>query len=97
VLAGLRLKNADGRQTRMRLMMALNAVLDARELSSQREEAKCLGVGRPKVSLLRNYYAGAFSLERLIRLLTTMDCDVEIVIRSRSGRRKPGRVTVVAA
>ncbi len=96
VFADLRLKNADERQTKVRLAVALNAILDGRKLS-QVEAAKCLGVSQPKVSALRNYNLEGFSVERLMTFLTAMDFDVDIVIRTKSDRKKPGRVTVVAA
>jgi predicted XRE-type DNA-binding protein len=96
VFADLRLKNADERQTKVRLAVALNRTLDAKRLS-QVEAAKRLGVSQPKVSALRNYKLEGFSVERLMTLLTAMDFDVDIVIRTKSDRKKPGRVTVVAA
>ncbi len=96
MFADLRLKNADERQTKVRLAVALNAVLDGRRLS-QVEAAKCLGVSQPKVSALRNYSLEGFSVERLMTFLTALDFDIDIVIRTKSDRKKPGSVTVVAA
>ena len=96
VFADLGLKNADERQTKVRLAVALNSTFEAKKLS-QVEAAKRLGVSQPKVSALRNYNLEGFSVERLMTFLTAMDFDVDIVIRTKSDRRKPGRVTVTAA
>lgn len=96
VFADLGLKNADERQTKVRLAVALNSIIDSRKLS-QVEAGNRLGISQPKVSALRNYNLEGFSVERLMTFLTAMDFDVDIVIRTKSDRKKPGRVTVTAA
>jgi len=88
--------DAAERQAKLRLAYALNQVLEARRLS-QADAAKVLGVTQPKVSALRNYKLTGFSVERLMNLLTTLDQDVEIVIRRKPRSRKTGRISVVAA
>lgn len=75
---------------------ALNQVVEQRKLS-QAQAAKVLGVTQPKVSALRNYKLAGFSVERLMNLLTTLDQDIEIVIRRKPRSRKAGRISVVAA
>lgn len=89
---------ADGaeRQVKLRLVYALNQVIEARKLS-QADAARVLGVTQPKVSALRHYKLSGFSVERLMNLLTTLDQDVEIVIRPKPRSRKTGRISVVAA
>lgn len=96
IFADLRLKNADERQTKVRLAVALNAIVDSRKLS-QAEAGRQLGISQPKVSALRNYNLEGFSVERLMTFVTAMDFDVDIVIRTKSDRKKPARVTVTAA
>jgi len=96
VFADLLLKNADERQTRIRLAVALNEIVQARGLS-QAEAAKKIGISQPKVSALQNYKVEGFSVERLMTFLTALDLDVDIVIRTKSDRKKPARVTVTAA
>jgi len=88
--------DAAERQARLRLAHALNQVLEARQLS-QADAAKVLGVTQPKVSALRNYKLAGFSVERLMKLLTALDQDIEIVIRRKPRSRKAGRIIVVAA
>ena len=96
VFADLGLPDAAERQAKLRLAYALNQVLDAGKLS-QAEAAKVLGVTQPKVSALRNYKLGGFSLERLMTLLTALDQDVEITIRRKPRSRHAARITIVAA
>src|SRR5436189_6478276 len=88
--------DATERQAKLRLAYALNQVLEGRELS-QADAAKVLGITQPKVSALRHYKLAGFSVERLMNLLTTLDQDVEIVIRRKPRSRKAGRISVVAA
>lgn len=71
-------------------------MVEQRKLS-QAQAAKVLGVTQPKVSALRNYKLAGFSVERLMNLLTTLDQDIEIVIRRKPRSRKAGRISVVAA
>jgi predicted XRE-type DNA-binding protein len=96
VFADLGLPDAAEREAKLRLAYALNQVLDGRKLS-QAEAAKVLGVTQPKVSALRHYKLAGFSVERLMKLLTALDQDVEIVIRRKPRSRKAARISVVAA
>lgn len=96
VFADLGFPDAVERQAKLRLAYALNQLLAGRKLS-QAEAAKVLGVTQPKVSALRHYKLGGFSVERLMNLLTALDQDVEIVIRQKPRSRKAGRISVVAA
>jgi predicted XRE-type DNA-binding protein len=56
-----------------------------------------LGINQPKVSALSKYRLNGFSVERLMRLLTALNQDIEIIIRNRPRARRPGRVFVTAA
>lgn len=96
VFADLRLENAEEKQTKIQLAVALNRVLDQTGLS-QAEAAKRLSVNQPKISALRNYKLDGFSVERLIGFVTALSCDVDIVIRDKSRSSRPGRVSVRAA
>ena len=96
VFADLGFPDAAERQAKLRLAYALNQVLEARNLS-QADAAKVLGVTQPKVSALRHYKLAGFSVERLMKLLTALDQDIEIVIRRKPRSRKAGRISVVAA
>ena len=96
VFADLRFRDADERQTKVRLAVAINEVLHRRRLS-QEKAAQQLGVNQPKISALSKYKLAGFSVERLMRFLTALDQDVEIVIRDKPRTRRTGRLFVTAA
>ena len=96
VFADLGYADAEERQTKLRLALALNTILDERRLS-QAETATRLGINQPKVSALRNYKLDGFSVERLMTLLTALDRDIEIVIRKKPRSRSAARISVIAA
>ena len=96
VFADLKLEGAEEKQTKVKLAVALNRILDRMGLS-QAEVAKRLSVNQPKVSALRNYNLEGFSVERLIGYVTALSCDVDIVICGPSRSSRPGRISVRAA
>ena len=96
VFADLGFADAGERQTKVRLAIAINDVLHRRGLS-QGKAAELLGINQPKVSALSKYRLEGFSVERLMRFLTALNQDVEIIIRNRPRARRPGRVFVTAA
>jgi predicted XRE-type DNA-binding protein len=96
VFADLGYADAEERQTKLRLALALNTILDQRKWN-QADAAARLGVNQPKVSALRNYKLEGFSAERLMTLLTALDRDVEIVIRKKPRSRGAARISVIAA
>jgi predicted XRE-type DNA-binding protein len=59
--------------------------------------AAVMGIDQPKVSALLNGRLTSFSSERLMRLLTRLGQDVEIVVRSKPRGRERGRIRVVEA
>ena len=98
VFADLGLPNAEEKQTKVRLAVAINQTLAALRLSQTRA-ARHLGINQPKISALAHYRLDGFSVERLMHFLTRLGCHIEIVIRpSRKLRsRKPSRILVSAA
>jgi len=96
VFADLGVRNAEEKQTKVRLAVAINQILQGRKLS-QTAAARRLKVNQPKVSALANYQLEGFSVERLMNFLTALDRDVDIVIRRRPGTRRGGRIVVTAA
>ena len=57
--------------------------------------AAVMGIDQPKVSALLSGRLASFSSERLMRLLTKLGQDVEIVVKSTPRRRQRGRIRVV--
>ena len=95
VFADLGYADAAERQIKTRLALAVNELLKARKLK-QREIAILLGVPQPKVSALNNYRLDQFSVERLMKFLTALNQDVEIMIRPRANTREAGHISVLA-
>ena len=56
--------------------------------------AALMGIDQPKVSALLNGRVANFSSERLMRLLTALGQDVDIVVRTKPTRRAHGRIRV---
>ena len=96
VFADLGYPDAEERQTKLRLALAINDILASKHLT-QSEAAALLGVGQPKISALARYRLEGFSVERLITFLTALDRDVEIKIKKKPRVRATGRVLVIAA
>ena len=70
-VCGPGLRDAEERQTKLRLAYALNTILDEQRLTQAAAAAR-LGLNQPKVSALRNYRLDGFSVERLMTLLTAL-------------------------
>jgi len=94
--ADLGLRDADEKQTKVRLAVAVNRLLEAKRLS-QAKSAHLLGINQPKISALANYRLEGFSVERLMHFLNALDRDVEIVIRAKPRSRRKARIVVTAA
>ena len=92
VFADLGLRDADEKQTKVRLAAAIGEILESRELP-QAEAAKVLAISQPKISALVNYQLKGFSVERLMHFLNALDRDVEIVIRKKP-RSRDARILV---
>ena len=93
VFADLGLRDAEEKQTRVRLAVAINQIIQAR-LLSQTAAARLLDVNQPKISALMNYRLEGFSVERLMHFLNALDRDVEIVIRKKPRSRRSARIMV---
>ena len=95
VFADLGLREAEEKQTKVRLAVAINQIIETMGLS-QTAAAERLHLNQPKISALANYRLSGFSVERLIHFLNALGRDVEIIIRKpRSGRT--GKIQVTAA
>jgi predicted XRE-type DNA-binding protein len=95
VFADLGYLDAAERQTKTRLALAVNELLQGRKLK-QREIAILLNISQPKVSALKNYRLDQFSVERLMEFLTALNQDVEITIRPRTNTNEAGQISVFA-
>ena len=93
VFADLGLTRADEKQTKVRLAVAINRIIENQRLS-QIAAARRLKINQPKISALSNYRLHGFSVERLMNFLTALDRDIEIVIRSKPTSRRDAKIMV---
>jgi len=93
VFADLGFADSDERRLRVQLAMQLNELIAARPLT-QAQAAALFGIPQPHVSELRNYKLTRFSSERLLRFLTQLDRDVQIVISPKARGRAAGSMSV---
>jgi len=94
VLVDLGFADADERKLRVQLAMRVNELIAARHLTQARA-AELFGIPQPHVSELKNYKLSRFSSERLLRFVTLLDRDVEIVIRPKAEGHASGVVSVL--
>src|SRR5262245_34738635 len=95
IFADLGFADAEEKQTKVRLAVAINQIIETMGLS-QAAAADRLHINQPKISALVNYRLSGFSVERLMHFLNALGRDVEIVIRKTRSSR-PGRIVVSAA
>ena len=77
--------------------MRIEQIIEKRGLK-QVQAAKILKISQPKVSALMNGQLKGFSIERLIHLLNLLNQDVDIIIKTKRGRRsKLGHLHVAFA
>lgn len=94
VFADLGLPDADAHVLKADLVARIDRIVRERGLK-QVETAKLLGLSQPDVSRLLRGNFREYSMERLLRLLTALGQDVNIVIRE-SRSEQPGRLSVEA-
>jgi predicted XRE-type DNA-binding protein len=94
VFADLGLPDAETHLLKAELVARIDQIVRQRRLTQARA-AELLGLSQPDVSRLLRGSFRDFSVERLLRLLTTLGRDVEIVIRKPRSRR-PGRLSIEA-
>lgn len=96
VFVDLGYADAGERKLRVQLAMRLNELIAAHRLT-QAKAAALFGIPQPHVSELKNYKLSRFSSERLLRFMTRLDRDVEIVIRPKAKGHPSGLVSVSVA
>ena len=94
VFADLERPDADAHLLKAELVTRIDKIIRERGLK-QIEAAKVLGLSQPDVSRLLRGSFREYSVERLLRLLTALGRDVEIVIREPRLQRR-GRLSVKA-
>ena len=94
VFADLGLPDPDTHLLKAELVTRIDKIIRQRGLK-QVEAAKLLGLSQPDVSRLLRGNFREYSMERLLRLLTVLGRDVDIIIREPHSERQ-GRLRVEA-
>jgi len=94
VFADMGLPEPEEELTKAQLASHIRQVIGRRRLT-QIKAAALMGIDQPKVSALLNGRLANFSSERLMRLLTALGQDVEIIIKAKPRNRAQGRISVV--
>ncbi|HZF34932.1 MAG TPA: helix-turn-helix transcriptional regulator [Candidatus Angelobacter sp.] len=95
VFADLGFAEPEEELAKAQLAALIRHVLKRRRLT-QTAAAGVMGIDQPKVSALLNGRLSGFSSDRLMRLLTSLGQDVEIVVKSKPRGRDRGRISVTA-
>ncbi len=94
VFADMGLPDAEDELTKAQLASHIRYAIKHRHLT-QAAAAALLGIDQPKVSALLNGRLANFSCERLMRLLTALGQDVDIMVRAKPHGRPRGRIRVL--
>jgi predicted XRE-type DNA-binding protein len=92
IFADLGYADAETHLLKAKLVTRIHKAITAQKLT-QVAAAKQMGLSQPDVSRLLNGQFREISLERLMRLLTRLGCDVDITIRTH-GKRALSRDTI---
>ena len=96
VFADLGLPNPEEELTRAQLASHIRHAIKTRRLTQSRA-ARIMKLDQPKVSAIVNGRLSGFSSDRLLRCLTALGQDVDIVVHSKPRHSVRGRVRVVEA
>ena len=94
VFVDLGFADAGERKLRVQLALRVNDLIGEYRLT-QAKAAVLFGIPQPHVSELKNYKLSRFSSERLMRFITLLDRDVEILIRPKARGHTSGLVSVL--
>ncbi len=95
VFADLGVTNPDEADIKADVAVRINSLIEGRGLT-QREAATVLGINQPKVSALRCGRLTGFSIGRLLRFLTVLGHDVQIVVTPMASGSESGHIRVLA-
>ena len=94
VFADLGVAEPEEELAKVQLASHIRQTIKHRRLT-QAAAAVLMGVDQPKVSALINGRLSGFSSDRLLRYLTALGQDVDIVIRSTTSKKGPGHLRVI--
>ena len=94
-LADLGFAEPEEELAKAKLASRIRQIIKERRMT-QVAAAALMEVDQPKISALLNGRLANFSSDRLMRLLTTLGQDVDIVLRDKPRNRERGRVRVLS-
>jgi predicted XRE-type DNA-binding protein len=94
VFADLGFAEPEEELTKAQLASHIRKIIKHRRLT-EAAAAALMGVDQPKVSALLNGRLANFSTERLMRLLTALGKDVQIMVKAKPRNRERGRIQVI--
>ena len=94
VFADLGFAEPEEELAKAQLASHIRRIIRRRRLT-QVAAAALMGIDQPKVSALLNGRLANFSTDRLLRLLTALGQDVEIVVKEKASDHERGRISVV--
>jgi predicted XRE-type DNA-binding protein len=86
VFADLELPNPEERLVKADLAIQINKLIEQKKLKPT-AAAKLLGLEQSKISALSRGRLSGFSVERLFKLLSILNQDIEIIIKPHHGRK----------
>lgn len=95
VFADLGLPGPEERLTKAELARLIRHAIQRRGLT-QSQAAEALGLDQPKVSAITRGVVSGFSTDRLIRFLSALGHDVEIMVREKPVQAGTGTVSVTS-
>ena len=96
IFADLGLPNAEEHQLKAALVVQLKRLIAQRELT-QTDAAKLVSMKQPDLSKLLRGHFMLVSVEKLMRMLTAFDQDIEITVKPHRKRGETGRITFIPA
>jgi predicted XRE-type DNA-binding protein len=94
VFVDLGVADAEEELAKAKLASHIRAAISRRKLTQSRAAA-LMGIDQPKVSALVNGRLTGFSGDRLLRCLTALGQDVDIVVRDGTADQPRGRMRVI--
>jgi predicted XRE-type DNA-binding protein len=95
VFADMGLPEPEEELTKAQLASRIRQIIGQRSLT-QAAAAAVMEIDQPKVSALLNGRVANFSSDRLMRLLTALGQDIEIIVRTKPRNRARGRIRVIS-
>lgn len=96
IFADLGLPNAEEHQLKAALVVQLKRLMAEREIT-QTDAAKLVEMKQPDLSKLLRGHFKLVSVEKLMRMLTAFDQDVEITVKPHRKHGEAGRITFIPA